>query len=82
MQRAVLGVCGVAACLFVVGLEAQSRPAPRPVADDAARVIVGDGAVIAPATFVVQTDASPPLARRAASPSRPERRVWTLAAAR
>lgn len=54
MQRAVLGLCGAAACLLTVGLGAQSRPSSRPVAYDAARVIVGDGAVIAPATFVVQ----------------------------
>lgn len=54
MRRAVLSVCGVAACLLTVGLEAQWRPSSRPVAYDAARVIVGDGAVIAPATFVVQ----------------------------
>ena len=54
MQRAVLSVCGVAACLLTVGLQAQSRPSSRPVAYDAARLIVGDGAVIAPATFVVQ----------------------------
>ncbi|MEQ1728055.1 MAG: amidohydrolase family protein [Vicinamibacterales bacterium] len=54
MQRAVLGLCGVAACLLTVGLGAQPRPSSRPVAYDVARVIVGDGAVIAPATFVVQ----------------------------
>ncbi len=54
MQRTVLGLSGVAACLLTVGLQAQSRPSVRPVAYDAARVIVGDGSVIAPATIVVQ----------------------------
>ncbi len=54
MQRGVLGLCGVAACLLTVGLEAQSRSSSRPVIYDAPRVIVGDGTVIAPATFVVQ----------------------------